>query len=400
MRQAPPADALLEVLQARWEESPIQVSAEHLARLREHLLRTLPREALSPFAPQELRATRVRRSIQAFLRQRRSGLPPTAEVVQALYAETAGLGPLEGLLAEPSISEIVVQRWDSLLVERDGVLETTPVRFRSADHLESIVQRLVLLAGRSISPSQPLVSFAWQDGSRIQATVPPVSPEGPTLTLRRYRQRRFSLPDLVRLGTLSEAQAQRVTRAMAERETILVSGPVSSGKTTLLETLIGVLPAQPPVSVLLIEDVPEIHSTYPHTRRLVVPASDGQLSLRELVHAGLRMRPDLVVIGETRGPEAADLVYALSAGLPGGLTSIHAASPPAALRRLAHYVQMDPHNPFARMPELLQRILADSIQLVLQMTRMPTGERRLSSMARVAGYDDGRAEIRLEEVRP
>lgn len=393
-------DVLLEVLRSRWEEKAPPISNEHIERVREHLLRTLPRETLSPFAPEALRRTRIRMAIRSYLEQRRLELPPTPELVEALYSETAGLGPLEALLADPDVSEILVERWDSILIESNGLLQAAANRFRSVEHLEAVVQRLVLLAGRSISPREPLLTFAWQDGSRIQATVPPVSPDGPTLTLRRFRHQRFILDDLVGLGALTASQASYLTEAMAQRLTILVGGPVSSGKTTLIEALLGTLSAVPPVSVLLIEDVPEIRPAYPHLRRLLVPASDSPLSLRDLTHAALRMRPDLIVIGETRGPEAADLVYALSAGLAGGLTSIHAASPSGALRRLIHYVQMDPNNPFTRLPELLLRIVAEAIQLVVQMGRDGSGRRSLIEMARVRGVSAGGADFELEGVQP
>lgn len=397
MSLSPPRDALLEVLRSRWEERAPAISPEHVERVREHLLRTLPREALSPFSPEAQRRGRIHGAIRQFLEQRRIDLPPSPELVEALYSETAGLGPLEALLSDPEISEILVEGWDSILVERAGTLARSASTFRSPEHLDSVVQRLVLLAGKAISPSQPLLGFAWQDGSRIQATVPPVSPDGPTLTLRRFRQQRFTLPELVGLGSLTPAQAALLEEAMAERRTLLVGGPVSSGKTTLIEALLGLLPLDPPLSVLLIEDVPEIRPSYPHLRRLLVPA-ESHLTLRELTHAALRMRPDLIVIGETRGPEAADLVYALSSGLAGGLTSIHAASPAGALRRLVHYVQMDPHNPFARQPELLMAIVAEAVDLVLQLGRDASGRRRLEAMASVRGLRPGTADFELEPV--
>lgn len=391
-------DALLEALRVRWQERPPAISAEHVDRLRDHLQRTLPRKDISPFAPEARRRARVRGSIEAFLRDQQRELPPSPEVVEALYAETAGLGPLESLLADSTISEIIVERWDSLLLERDGALLASDVRFRSPAHLQAILQRLVLLAGRSISPASPLVSFAWQDGSRIQATLPPASPDGALLTLRRFRQDRFSLSDLLASGTLTSAQAEFLRASLRARRSMLVSGAVSSGKTTLLEALLGEIPTQPLTSVLLIEDVPEIQAGYPHVRRLLVPVGEGQLSLRDLVQAALRMRPDLLVIGETRGPEAADLVYALSSGLPGGMTSIHAASPRAALRRLVHYVQMDPSNPFARLPELLMRIVGDSLHLVLQMERLQDGRRRLAAVGRVLGATPDGSDFQISEV--
>jgi len=384
---------LLTSLRAVWasQAERLSFSDEELEAARDYLLTSLPLSVLSPFSDDPRRGEKIRESLQRMLYEGRLDLPPSPEVVEALYQRVAGLGALEHLVMDPSITEIVMERYDRILVERDGVLHPTSARFGSEKEAMDIVHRLVMLMGRRISRARPLVSFNLPDGSRLSAAIPPATVSGATLCIRRFRARRFTLDDLVALGSISTEAAEWLDRALAAELNMLISGTVSTGKTTLLEALISQLSQHPCVgrgirAVLTLEDTHELRPTYPHVRQMVTSPEVG-ITLRDLAVNALRMRPDVIVIGETRGAEAADMLYAMSAGISMGLTTIHAGSPQGALERMLMYVQMaGAESPYHEVPHLLGAIIAGCVDAVIHLTRLPDGARKVAAIAEVEAY--------------
>lgn len=394
-------DELVTSLRAAWASraEKLQVSEEDLEAVREYLLGTLPLEVLSPFSEDPRRGEKIRLSIRRLLLGGALDLPPSPEVVEALYQRVAGLGALEHLVADPTTTEIVMETYDNILVERDGVLYATGARFADEKEALDITQRLVLLMGRRINRARPLVSFNLPDGSRLSAAIPPATVTGATLCIRRFRARRFTLNDWLELGSMSPEIAHYVDRAVAAGLNVLICGTVSTGKTTLLEALISQLAHHPCLdrgvkAVLTLEDTHELRPTYSHVRQFVTSPEAG-VTLRTLAVNALRMRPDVIVIGETRGAEAADMLYAMSAGISMGLTTIHAGSAQGALERMMMYVQMaGAESPFHEVPHLLGSIIAASVDAVLHLVRLPDGSRKVASIEEVEGYSEGRFTLR------
>jgi len=379
----------------------IELSEDDLDVLREHLVKSLPLSVLSPFSADPAREGKIRRSITQLLSGGVVDLPPSPEVVEAVYQRLAGLGPLESLVRDPAITEIIVEGWDSILVERDGVMFPTNLHFGSEEEALDVVQRLVLLMGQRINRAQPLVSFNLPDGSRMTAAIAPATVRGATLAIRRFRATRFRLTDWVEKGSMSQEMAAYIKEGLRAGLNFLISGTVSAGKTTFLETCLTELaglagPGGAVRSVVTIEDTHELHPDYRHIRQLVTSSEVG-LTMRDLAKIALRMRPDVIVIGETRGAEAADMLYTMSAGIAMGLTTIHAATPEGALRRMMVYVQMaGTDSPYHEVPHLLGNIIGDSIDVVVHLVRLPDGARKVASVVEVEGYAG--QQFRLREV--
>jgi pilus assembly protein CpaF len=260
----------------------------------------------------------------------------SAEDAAGIAADLAGCGPLETLLADERVSEIMVNGLASVHVEVNGRLLATEVRFRDAHHLRAVIDRLVAAAGRRLDESTPTVDAVLPDGSRLNAVLPPVAVDGPLLTIRRSRPSRLDLPDLVRSGSLPPAVAAFLHAAVIGRCNLLISGGAGAGKTTLLAALARLVPADQ--RIVTIEDVAELRIDHPHVAsqqcRDAVTATAGTVDMRALVRNTLRMRPDRILVGEVRGPEAADMVSAMNTGHPGSMSTVHANSAADALSRI------------------------------------------------------------------
>ena len=273
-------------------------------------------------------------------------------VVDVLH-ELFGLGPLEALLADPSISDILVNRHDQVYIEREGRLEETEIVFRDDRHLLQIIERIVSAVGRRIDESSPMVDARLQDGSRVNAIIPPLALNGPVLSIRRFRTDRLGATDLVSRDSLTAPMLEFLRAAVASRLNVLVSGGTGAGKTTLLNILSGFIGGNE--RVVTIEDAAELMLRQRHVVRLETrPANiegKGAVRQRELVVNALRMRPDRIVVGEVRGEEALDMLQAMNTGHDGSLTTIHANSPRDALYRLDTMVAMANLNiPDTRRP--------------------------------------------------
>ncbi len=305
------------------------------------------------------------------------------EAVEArVVRDTVGLGPLEDLLADPAVEEVMVNGPDSVYVERNGRIQPTDVSFTDEEELRNTIERILAPLGRRVDELSPMVDARLADGSRVNVVIPPLAIDGPALSIRRFGARRLGPGELVELGTLTPSQRGRLASAVAERRSVLISGGTGSGKTTLLGALSSFIAAEE--RVVTIEDAAELRLQRPHVVRLESrPASvegRGEFTVRDLLRNALRMRPDRILIGEVRGAEALDLLTALNTGHAGALSTVHANSPADALSRLETLVLMAgvglPHEAIAAQ-------VRSGIDLVVQLERRPDGARRVTEIAEV-----------------
>jgi pilus assembly protein CpaF len=305
-----------------------------------------------------------------------------AAVEARIVRDTVGLGPLEDLLADPLVEEVMVNGPGSVYVERAGKIEASDVRFADEEELRNAIERILAPLGRRIDELSPMVDARLADGSRVNVVIPPLAIDGPVLSIRRFGAERPGPGRLVELGTLSPGQCELLEVAVAGRRSVLVSGGTGSGKTTLLNALSSFI--APGERVVTIEDAAELRLQQPHVVRLESrPASvegRGEVTVRDLLRNALRMRPDRIVIGEVRGAEALDLLTALNTGHDGALSTVHANSPVDALGRLETLALMAgvglPHDAIA---EQVQR----GIDLVVHLERRRDGARRVVEIAEV-----------------
>jgi pilus assembly protein CpaF len=300
--------------------------------------------------------------------------------------ELFGLGPLESLLKDPEISDILVNKPSQIFIERNGRLEETDVVFRDDRHLMQIIERIVSAVGRRIDESQPMVDARLADGSRINAIIPPLALDGPALSIRRFRTDRLGADDLVERESLTAPMLAFLRAAVAARLNIIVSGGTGAGKTTLLNVLSSFIGGGE--RVVTIEDAAELTLRQRHVVRLETrPANiegKGHVHQRHLVINALRMRPDRIVVGEVRGEEALDMLQAMNTGHDGSLTTIHANSPRDALYRLDTMVAMANLN----IPErAVRQHVASAVNLVVQISRMPDGTRKVVSISEITGME-------------
>jgi len=316
----------------------------------------------------------------------------TALCERVLLAAT-GLGPLEPLLADPAVDEVMVNGPGEVYVERQGKIRPAGVRFESDAELFHAIERILAPLGRRVDEASPLCDARLADGSRVNVVIPPLSLSGPCLTIRRFRRQGFSLDDLVRLGTLSAGEADLLAHCVAARASILVSGGTGSGKTTTLNALSGAIPAGE--RIVTIEDAAELRLRQDHVVRLESrpPSLEGrgEVTIRTLVRNALRMRPDRIVVGEVRGGEALDLLQALNTGHEGSLSTVHANSPRDALARLETLALMaDVGLPHVVVADQVAR----AVELVVHQSRRADGSRAVDAIAEVV-YCEGRADVRL-----
>jgi pilus assembly protein CpaF len=310
------------------------------------------------------------------------GAADREEIATRIVRDSVGLGPLEVLLADPAVEEVMVNGPGTVYIERRGRIEATDVAFADEEELRNAIERILAPLGRRVDELSPMVDARLADGSRVNVVIPPLAIDGPAVSIRRFGARRPGPDELVALGTLSPAQRDSLAAAVAAHRSILVSGGTGSGKTTLLNALSSFI--DPGERVVTIEDAAELRLQQPHMVRLESrPAGvegRGEVSIRDLLRNALRMRPDRIVIGEVRGPEALDLLTALNTGHDGALSTVHANSPADALNRLETLALMAGVGlPHAAVAEQVQR----GIDLVVHLERRADGARVVTEIAEV-----------------
>jgi pilus assembly protein CpaF len=305
-----------------------------------------------------------------------------ARLRELILREAVGLGPLEELLTDPAVEEVMVNGHDRVYVERGGRIERADVRFPSEQALRDAIERILMPLGRRVDELSPMVDARLEDGSRVHVVIPPLAVDGPSLSIRRFSAVRPGPRELVELGTLTNELHDELAAAVGARRSILVSGGTGSGKTTLLNALSAFIDETE--RVVTIEDAAELRLRQPHVVRLESRPANvegrGLVSIRDLLRGALRMRPDRIVIGEVRGGEALDLLMALNTGHEGALSTVHANSPEDALRRVETLALMArvglPH-------EAIREQLGRGLDLVVHLARLSDGSRRVVEMAEV-----------------
>ncbi len=307
-------------------------------------------------------------------------------LVLEVLDELMGLGPLEPLLKDPSVSDILCNTYKNIFVERFGLLEKTRVRFSDNAHMMNIIDRIISRVGRRIDESSPMVDARLPDGSRVNAIIPPLAIDGPMLSIRRFAINPLKMEDLINYKTLTPDIASLFASCVKAKLNIMISGGTGSGKTTLLNILSAFIPGKE--RIITIEDAAELQMQQEHVVRLETrPASiegAGQVTQRDLVRNSLRMRPDRIIIGEVRGPEAFDMLQAMNTGHEGSLTTIHSNSPRDSLTRLESMILMTGVN----LPEKAMRFMvASAIDLIIQVSRLTDGTRKITSLCEVVGME-------------
>jgi len=362
---------------------------ETKARLHQELLNRLNLERLSAISRQEAEPE-IRHVIATMLERQFASTPLTLQEREALLRdvmnELFGLGPLEVLLGDPTVSDILVNRPDQIYVEREGKLEPTNLMFKDARHLLRIIERIVSAVGRRVDESSPMVDARLQDGSRVNAVIPPLALDSPLLSIRRFRTDRLGPDDMVTRLSLTQPMLEFLKAAVAARLNIIVAGGTGAGKTTMLNILSGFISEGE--RIVTIEDAAELMLRQRHVVRMETrpPNVEGQGAVRQrqLLINALRMRPDRIIVGEVRGEEAIDMLQAMNTGHDGSLTTIHANSPRDALHRLDTMVAMANLN----IPErAVRQQVASAIQLIVQLVRLADGTRKVTAISELVGME-------------
>ncbi|MBK6675000.1 MAG: CpaF family protein [Proteobacteria bacterium] len=339
--------------------------------------------------------TYAQRHLQQLIDQSEARHSPERGLLERqILQEVVGLGAVEDLLSDDSISEIMINGPGDVFVERHGRIERMASRFSSTQSLAGVIERLLQRTGRRVDESSPMVDARLPDGSRINVIVPPLALCGPVLTIRKFGQRRHRLSDLVGAGTLSAAMADFLQIAVRARRNIVVSGGTGTGKTTLLNCLSGLIP--PGERVITIEDSAELQLAHANLVALEARPSNaegvGLVSIRDLVRNALRMRPDRIVVGECRGGETLDMLQAMNTGHDGSLTTAHANSPRDLLSRLEVMTLMAGMDlPLGAIREQI----ASAVNLIVQLARFSCGSRRVVAITEIAGTESGRIRCRI-----
>ena len=360
---------------------------EMKARLHRAIINRMDLSKLNQLSPEQVNAE-VARLAEVVLASEAMPLSASERerLVNDVRHELFGLGPLEPLLADSTISDILVNTYCNIYIERRGKLETTNVTFKDDEHLMRVIERIVSSVGRRIDESSPMVDARLQDGSRVNAIIPPLSIDGPVLSIRRFGAEPLRIAQLIENRAVTREIAEMMEMCVRARLNILISGGTGAGKTTLLNALSAYIPEDE--RIVTIEDSAELQLQQPHVVRLETRPPNiegkGEVTQRELVKNSLRMRPDRIVIGEVRGGEAIDMLQAMNTGHDGSLTTVHANTPRDALARLETMIQM---TGMRLSDRAMRQQIASAINLVIQAARLQDGTRRITSISEITGME-------------
>jgi pilus assembly protein CpaF len=357
------------------------------ARLHRAIITRMDLTKLNSLSPERLHAEVARLAEDLLLAE---NLPlSTVErdrLVSEVNHELFGLGPLEPLLADPTISDILVNSHSKIYIERKGKLEKTSIAFKDDEHLMRVIERIVSTVGRRIDEAQPMVDARLPDGSRVNAIIPPLAIDGPTLSIRRFGTDPLKMAALIENGALTKEIAILFEMCVRARLNIIISGGTGAGKTTLLNALSAYIPADE--RIVTIEDSAELQLQQPHVVRLETRPPNiegkGEVTQRDLVRNALRMRPDRIVVGEVRGGETIDMLQAMNTGHDGSLTTVHANSPRDALSRMETMIQMAGMRLSDRA---MRQQMGSAVDVVIQVARLTDGTRRIISISEITGME-------------
>jgi pilus assembly protein CpaF len=356
-------------------------------RMHQMLIEELDADQISAMPSDERRKV-VEQAAETLLRREMPSVGGITrdQIVSRVVDEVVGLGPIDALMRDPSISEVMVNAPDEVFFEREGILYLSDVRFRDAGHIARVIERIVAPIGRRVDESSPMVDARLPDGSRVNIIIPPVSPKSPTITIRKFRADKLMMDDLVKAGTVTPEMVEFLTACVDQKLNTLISGGTGTGKTTFLNALSAYIPESE--RIVTIEDPVEMKLQQPHVVTLEARPSNidgkGEISQRELLRNTLRMRPDRIIIGEVRGSEAFDMLNAMNTGHEGSLCTVHANTPRDALARIENMVLMAS----LELPDrAIREQIASALHLLIQLQRGTDGVRRVTHVTECTGME-------------
>lgn len=359
-------------------------------QLHRHLISEIERDHIALLdVPRQQVADYVRDKVNHYIAERH--LPVSdfdlENLSEEMVDELAGFGPLENLIKDDKINDILVNGARHIYVERDGRLESTNLRFIDDDHVLRVIRRILAPLGRRIDEASPMVDARLPDGSRVNAIIPPLALNGPCLSIRKFRKEPLLAPDLLHFGTFDASMLSFLNAAVERRCNIIISGGTGAGKTTLLNVMSRSIPASE--RIVTIEDAAELQLDHEHVVRLETRPANmdraGEVTARDLVRNALRMRPDRIILGEVRGNEVMDVLQAMNTGHDGCMSTVHANSPADALLRLEMLAGL---AGFQGTEGTLRQMIAAAVELVIQISRLPNGQRKVISIAEIVGVRD------------
>jgi pilus assembly protein CpaF len=356
-------------------------------RIHQEILSLMDWQRMESMAPERLRSE-LRQLTEELISTQKLALNETERrvIIQAIQDEMLGLGPIEPLLSDPTVSDILVNGPFQVYAERRGKIVHTDVQFDSEAHLLRVIDRIVSRIGRRVDEMSPMVDARLPDGSRVNAVIAPLAMDGALLSIRRFAVVPFTVQDLIRMGALTAGMAELINGLVRARLNVLVSGGTGSGKTTLLNVMSASIPVDE--RIITIEDAAELQLQQPHVVRLETRPPNiegkGEISQRDLLRNSLRMRPDRIIMGEVRGAEVLDMLQAMNTGHDGSMTTIHANSPRDALTRLEHMLGMAGLKAESRA---LRQQIGAALSVVIQVSRLSDGQRKITSLQEITGIE-------------
>lgn len=367
---------------------PARLTGQDLIRLKKYLIENISRSIEGEGITVDQREEFIKQRIQGIYEQANLKLPQDVRgmIFKEVLNELLGFGPLQPLLDDPEITEVMVNGPKNVFIEKKGILTKSSVAFDNEDHVLQIIDRIILPLGRFVDADNPTVDARLPDGSRVNAVIRPVAIDGPCITIRKFSEEKFGVNDLISFGSITEKMAEFIRACVLAHLNIIISGGTGSGKTTLLNVMSSYIPENE--RIITIEDAAELQLQQDHVLRMETKPANvdgrGAVTIRELVRNSLRMRPDRIVVGEVRGGEALDMLQAMNTGHDGSLTTVHSNSPRDALARLETLVLMAGMD----LPlKVVRQQIASAVDLIVQQTRLKDGSRKVTAVTEVAGME-------------